>query len=416
MDQPPVIIVGAGIAGLCCARTLLAAGIPCTLLEAADTPGGRIRTDELDGFLLDRGFQVLLTAYPEAQRVLDYSALDLRPFEPGAIVRFDGRFHTLMDPWRRPGSILDGALARVGSLADKLRMGSMRSELQRAGPLAIYQRPETTILESLRARGFSDAMIDRFFRPFFGGITLDLSLSGSSRMMEFVFRTFSIGDAAVPAGGMQRIPEQLAAGLPAGCLRLNTPALTVEPHRVRTPAGTLQASAVVVATDGPAAARLLQRPRAPAVRGVTNLCFAIDGPPPVEQPVLILDGDGAGPVTNLAFMSSVSPRYAPPGKALASASVIGIPAEDNATLERSVRRQMASWFGPAADAWRLLRVYRIADALPRQSPPWLTQPIWNQRVAPRLWLAGDTQDTPGLDGAMVSGRRAAEGIIAERAS
>lgn len=411
-----VAIVGAGLSGLACARSLLARGVDCTVLEASDRPGGRVRTDTLDGFRLDRGFQVYLTAYPEASRVLDHRALDLRPFEPGSMVAAGGSLHRLMDPWRRPLSILDGALASVGSLRDKLRVATLRADARAGSPADRFDHPERTIIAELRLRGFSKGMIDAFFRPFFGGIFFDPRLGSSSRMMRFVFRMFAQGDAAVPALGMEQIPAQLARALPPERLRCHCPVAAITHDGLTLADGRrVAARVVVIATPTSAARALLGLPPGRPWRSVTNLCYAIDGPPPVTEPILILDGDGRGPVTTLAFMSSVSPHYAPPGASLASASVLGLPEATDAHLDAAARAQMSPWFpAHALSRWRLLRVTRIAEALPDQSPPWYTTPLWPCRArasGPAVYRAGDTCDTASIDGALVAGRRAAEHVL-----
>ena len=202
----PGVIVGAGLAGLCCAKHLREAGQSSIVLQASDGIGGRVRTDRVEGFLLDRGFQVLLTAYPETQRHLDYAALDLRSFVPGALVHVDGRFHRIVDPWRRPVDALMHALSPIGSLADKARVARLRHRVLRGTLDALWSRPEQSTYAALVADGFSAQMIDRFFRPFFGGVLLDPDLATSSRMFEFTFRMFALGDSAVPAAGMGRSP------------------------------------------------------------------------------------------------------------------------------------------------------------------------------------------------------------------
>ena len=183
-----VLIIGAGLAGLCCARTLYQAGISFLLLDASDGVGGRVRTDRLEGFQLDRGFQVLQTAYPEARRVLDYPALNLKPFDPGALVFFDGRLHRVVDPIRQPQQLLSTILSPVGTLADKLRLARLRWQVSQGSIEDLLHRPETSTLAALRNQGFSDSMIERFFRPFYSGVFFDRELTSSSRMFEFVFR------------------------------------------------------------------------------------------------------------------------------------------------------------------------------------------------------------------------------------
>src|SRR4051794_26838005 len=185
-----VVIVGAGLAGLCCARLLHQRGVPFLLLEASDGVGGRVRTDVVEGFRLDRGFQVFLTSYPEAKQVLDYKALDLKPFLPGALIRHAGRFHELTDPWRRPFAALRSLFSAVGSFADKLRVARLRSRSLSGTIEDRFRDPEFTTLQSPRDAGFSASMIEGFFRPFLGGIFLDRELRTSSRMFHFVFRMF----------------------------------------------------------------------------------------------------------------------------------------------------------------------------------------------------------------------------------
>ncbi len=416
MSERRVIVVGAGLAGLACARRLHEAGVGVVVLEAAGEVGGRVRTDEVDGFLLDRGFQVLLTAYPECRRQLDYEALDLRAFFPGARVRLGGRFHTVADPWRAPLAGLLGAFAPIGGLADKLRVARLRRRLLATDLEALFARPERTTLEALRREGFSEAMIDRFFRPFLGGIFLERELATSSRMFEFVYKMFSSGTTALPAAGMRAIPRQLAAGLPAGAVRTRSRVEEVRPDGVRLESGErLESDAVVVAgalAEGP---QLL--PGQPPTSWCSTTCLYFAAPePPLARPILVLDGDGAGPVGNLCVPSQVAPSYAPPGRALVSASVIGGGAAGERSddeLESTAREQLGGWFGSAVKAWELLRIYRIRHALPSQPPPSLEPPERPVRIEDRLYACGDHLDNASIQGAMVSGRRAAEALLAE---
>ncbi|RMH50505.1 MAG: FAD-dependent oxidoreductase [Bacteroidetes bacterium] len=419
MTQPDVLIVGAGLAGLACARHLDRRGHSFVLLDAADAVGGRVRTDEVDGFLLDRGFQVLLTAYPEAQALLDYDLLGLRSFYDGALVYVGGRLHRVADPIRRPLAAAATLLAPVGTLEDKLRVARLRAALLRGSLTDLFDREETTTLDALRRRwGFSDRMIDRFFRPFFGGIFFDRDLTASSRMFEFVFRMFAEGRAALPAGGMEAIPRQLAAPLPPEAIRLNTRVRHVEPGRVTLDDGTtLEAPAVVVATEAPAAAALLGERaaiRPTAYRSTTCLYFSAETPP-VPEGVLILDGEGTGPVNNVSVLTNVAPTYGPVGRALVSAVVLGDPADDDETLERAVRRQLLLWFGPAVQTWAHLRTYRIRYALPEQAPPFLTPPERPVRLGDGLYVCGDHRATASIHGALRSGRHAGEAVALDLA-
>lgn len=404
-----VVIIGGGIAGLCCALSLQEKSIPCVVLEASDAPGGRVRTDKVDGFLLDRGFQVLLTAYPEARRLLDYRALRLRTFAPGALVRIQGKLHRLSDPFRQPWTLPATLLAPVGSLADKLAVARLRRHVRQEAVEGIWMRPETSSLEALQNFGFSQRMIDSFFRPFFGGIFLETELTASSRMLEFVFRMLSEGRAALPAAGMGAISEQLAARLTPGTVRLEARvegigdgAVYLARKRERIPA-----SAVVVATEASEAARILPDLRPPGFHDTACLYYAAPKPP-ITKPILVLNGEGGGPVDNLCAPSAVASTYAPAGQSLVSATVVGAAGADEKDLESEVRKQLTSWFGPEVKDWRHLRTYRIPLALPaRKSLEPAALPV---RRKPGIYICGDHRETPSLQGAMVSGRRAAEAV------
>ncbi len=404
-----VVIIGAGVAGLCCALRLQEKSVPCVILEASDAPGGRVRTDSVDGFLLDRGFQVLPTAYPEARRLLDFKALRLRTFAPGALVRVNNRFHRVSDPFREPWYLPATLLAPIGSVADKLAIARLRRHVRQGTVEEIWTRPETSALEALRSFGFSPRIIDSFFRPFFGGIFLETELATSSRMMEFVFRMFSEGRAALPAGGIGAIPAQLAGRLLPGTLRTDARVELIGEGRVvlRT-AERVPAAAVVIATEAPEAVRLLPELHPPGFHDTACLYFAA-ARAPVARPVLVLNGEGNGPVDNLCVPSAVAPTYAPAGQALVSATVVGAAGADEKSLEIEVRRHLTSWFGIAVADWRHLRTDRISLALPaRRSLEPAALPV---RRRPGLYLCGDHRETPSLQGAMASGRRAAEAVM-----
>lgn len=408
VGETDVCIVGAGLAGLACARRLTQSHLRTLLLEASDRAGGRVRTDVVEGFRLDRGFQVLQTAYPEARRVFDYARLDLRPFQPGALVRRGGRFWKVSDPTRRPGDALLSTRAPVGSPADKLRVALLRREVRSVHPSELLRRPETSTLEALRSAGFSAQMIESLWRPLFAGIQLDPELATSSRMFEFVFRMLADGDASVPAAGIGALPAQLESALPPGSVRCGARVNHVERGRVTIDDGAtpVAARAVVVATEAPEAARLVGPPEVGS-RSVSCLYFAA-GRAPLADPILVLNGEGNGPINNLAVMSNVAPSYAPEGSALVSVSVLE-PGEGDG--EGAIRDQLRAWFGPRVSRWRHLATYDIAHAQPDQRPPFTPErPV---RLSEGLYVAGDHRNTSSIQGALLSGRRAAEAVISD---
>jgi phytoene dehydrogenase-like protein len=419
MDEADVVVVGAGLAGLSCAGELVRLGRSVRVLEAADSVGGRIRTEIHEGYRLDRGFQVLQTDYPEARGALDLPALDLRAFVPGALIRFEGRFHRLADPWRQPLAALATLFSPVGTLADKWRMALLRRQVLAASVDQIYARRETTAAACLRERGFSDLIIERFFRPFLAGVFFDPTLSVSSRAFEFCFRAFAAGDTAVPAAGMGAIPAQLAAALPAGTVRTAARVTVLSgggvARGVALESGErVAARAVVVATDGVSAARLLGDEPVPGTRGTTCLYFAAEAPP-LDEPILVLDATGQGPVNSLVVPTLLSRDYAPAGDSLIAVNVLGVPAQNDAALEADVRTQLRGWFGSAVDGWRHLKTFRIPDALPLQTPPVENPRLREARRADGLYVCGEYRSAPTINWALYSGRRTAEAIVAASA-
>ncbi len=414
MNSPDVLVIGAGLAGLTCARRLHERNLDVQVLEASDRVGGRVRTDTVDGFRLDRGFQVLLTAYPETQRELDYDALDLHPFHDGALVRYNGRFHRIADPRRHPLDAPRTLVAPIGSLADKLRILRLRRTLARNSLPQVMERPEHTTLEALRTRwGFSSAMIDRFFRPFLGGIFFDRTLEASSRMFEFVFKMFAEGRTVLPAGGIDQMPRQMRQHLPGKAVRLNAPVEAVEAQSVTLHDGeTLQAPHVVVATEAPETNRLVGD--VTPTEGRSTVCLYYDAPrSPLDDPLLVLNGDGVGPINNVAVPSDVAPGYAPKDRALVSVVVVGPPPDPQDTLEREVRAQLIDWFGLQAGGWTHLQTQHIPYALPEQAPPFLSPPEKAVRRRPGLYVCGDHRRTASLNGAIAAGRAAADAVWAD---
>ena len=403
-----VIIIGAGLTGLACALRLQQGGVQPLLLEAADRPGGRIRTDHHDGFLLDRGFQVLQTWYPEAQRHLDYDALDLRPFYPGALAYIGEHAYRVSDIWRRPLQLPEMLVSPIGTIGDKLRLLKLRQRALRGDLSALYRRPETTAPELLRQLGFSSRIIERFFKPFFAGVFFEPELQVSSRAFEFVFRAFALGDTALPARGMEEIPRQLAGRLAPDTIQCNRRvARVVDGAAVLEDGEQVKARAIVIATEGDETDRLLGNTPGPT-RGTTCLYFAAPKPP-FEGPYLALDATGQGPINSLLCPSNLSAAYAPPNEALITVNVFGSE-HDRDTLEARVRAQLHRWYGESVDSWRRLAVYRLPAALPVQAPP-VQAPSAARQVRDGLWIAGERAAPPSIHWALASGRLTAEALL-----
>ena len=407
-----VVIVGGGLAGLSCARHLQDKNVSYRLLEASDRIGGRVKTDRVDGFLLDRGFQVLQTAYPVARRTLINYPLRLKRFPPGVVIHRDDRLYTLADPRRCPKYFWETMTAPVGTLTDRLRLLKLARKVRSGTEESLFQRPESTAMVFLKASGFSEKMIRSFFVPFFGGVCLDPYIRASSRVLQYVFRMFATGDAALPENGMEEIPRQISRTLPPERILTGVRVDRVAEGRVVLENGReWRARAVVLATEGPEVQRLLGR--SDPIGSVSETCLYFStNQPPIKEPFLVLNGEGKGPVNNVAFPSMVSAAYAPPGQHLVSVVVLGLPSGGAADMESPVRAQLGEWFGPMVRRWRHLKTYLIRHALPQQFPPTSDPTAPKPAVGPGIFVCGEYGSLPGIQWSMLSGRRSAETVMA----
>ncbi|MFM9049616.1 MAG: NAD(P)/FAD-dependent oxidoreductase [Actinomycetota bacterium] len=409
-----VIVVGAGMAGLAAARHLQAAGVDATVLEAGSRVGGRVQTDVIDGFLLDRGFQLYNPAYPEGKRVLDLEALDLHPFVAGAQVVLAGRSGRRVarvgDPRREPRWAWGSATAPLGTPLSTARFVAYAASRAVRSPAALRREPDITAYEALRRAGADRSLIERLLRPFLSGVFLEHELTTSRRFLDLVLRSFVRGTPSLPAHGMQTIPNQLSSGLD---VRLDTAVDLVAADHVVTAGGErIDASAVIVATDPSTAARLIPRLRVPAPRSVTTWYYRPSGDGAAlanGEGVLVLDGARRGPLVNTVVLTNAVPTYAPPGEALVSASALGV--RTTAENERAVRAHLSWLYGVPTGDWDLIATYPIPYALPSMSVPLeIQRPV---HAAGGVYVAGDHRDTASIQGALVSGRRAATAVLSD---
>jgi len=408
-----VLIVGAGAAGLVCAQDLQRAGIDWQIVEASDAVGGRVRSDHVDGYTLDRGFQILLTNYPQVNLRLDLPALGLGRFEPGAAVRYRGRMHAFVDPLRRPLALPESLANPIASPLDKARGAALVADVRAHSARELLHRADQSTEERLRAAGFSERFIEAFWRPFFAGIQLDPDLEVSARRFDVILRMLALGDTGLPREGMGAVTQMLAEALDESRIRLDSRVAQLAPRSVTLASGEqLTARAIVVATDGPTARALLGgRVDDPGSRAAGCLWFAAPAAPR-RGPVLMLEGEGTGPALNVVVMSEVQPSYAPEGRALIAAAVPGARALDP-DLEQQVAAQLARWFDGAASDFELLRRDVIGHGQPRQTPPF--DPRRTVRLGEGLYVCGDHRDTAALQGAMFSGQRTATAVLADLA-
>ncbi|WP_327277963.1 FAD-dependent oxidoreductase [Streptomyces sp. NBC_01224] len=403
---PDIVVVGAGLAGLVCAADLCRAGRRVALLEASDGVGGRMRTDRRDGFLLDRGFQVFNTSYPQVKRRLNLRDLRLRPFTPGIVSRTPTGLVRLVDPTRRPGAAGGLRPGRVLSARDLAALTALtaRDTLLPAG--ALKRRPDRPTSAALSLAGLSAAAVEEFLRPFLSGVFLEDRLETSARFFHLVWRSMARGTSCLPADGMGAVPAQLASGLPDGALQLETPVTAVTGFGVLLADGReLSAPTVVVATDASAAARLLPELTVPDGRTVTTYYHAT-GTTPLAEPTLVVDSTGA--VLNTCVLTQAAPTYAPPGTALVSTSVLG---KDPPERESAVLRRLAQLYNTDTSAWQRVATYTVEGALPAMRPPWPLSRT--SRYGPGRYVCGDHRATGSVQGAMASGTRAAREVLAD---
>ena len=414
-----VVVVGGGVAGLVAARHLAEDGFDVTLFEREPTVGGRVRSTREDGFTCDRGFQVLFTAYPAARRELDYAALDLRAFSPGAVICRGDRRSTLGDPLRDPGALVASILNREVTTADKLRTLALKRELGRKPVDDIWTGEDATVEQYLAARGFSQRYVDRFVRPFYGGITLDRSLSTSKRVFEFTFKMLAEGETVVPAGGMGAITEQLAARARDAGVRVETgtpvEAVDREDATVGIPGETLDAAAVVVAAD-PKSARDLTGVDAIPTEGlgcVTQHVALQAGHPLADSDRIHLNAGGEVPNT-VAPLSGVAPEYAPDDRELAVVTTLGTPDRSSTDLATAARDAIGSWYPEASvTGFEVLHTHRVPFSQFTQ-PPGVHETLPDVGdPAGAVYLAGDYTSDSSINGAMASGRAAADAVAAD---
>ncbi|MER7761684.1 NAD(P)/FAD-dependent oxidoreductase [Streptomyces sp. NPDC097619] len=401
------IVVGAGMAGLACTADLLEAGLRVTLLEGSDGVGGRVRTDRRDGFLLDRGFQVFNTAYPQVKRRMRLRPLRLRPFTPGVLAHTPSGPVRLTDPTRRPreaAALLPGRALSARDLA-ALAALSLRDALPPVRTLK-DRLPDHTTAAALRRAGLSGTAVDGLLKPFLAGVFLEDELETSARYFHLVWRSMARGTLCLPSEGIGAAPAQLAGALPAGTLRLESPVAELTESGVLLSDGReLPAAAVVVATDAWSAARLLPGLEVPAQRTATTYYHAAERAP-LAEPVLLTDSTLT--VVNTCVLSAVNPDCAPPGTALVSSTVLG---PDGPGREDTVRRRLAELYGTDTSGWELVARCPVPGALPAMPPPW---PLSRTaRFSRGRYVCGDHRATGSVQGALASGARAARELLAD---
>ncbi|HAH38986.1 MAG TPA: amine oxidase [Algoriphagus sp.] len=408
MKEEKIYIIGAGISGLIAALELEKAGFSPVILESSDQVGGRVKTDVVDGFLLDHGFQVLNTAYPEAKKYLDFQALHLKTFDPGAVILNSKESYIISDPMRNPLKIMGMVFSKVGTFLDKVKMFALTQELKKKTNEEIFNTPSLPTLQYLKAYGFSDQIITNFFIPFFRGVFLEKQLNTSSRMFEFVFKMFSLGHAAVPEKGMGEIPKLLRKQLSTTQIYFNTAVKEVQGNAIHLENGeTLLADRIIIAVQPDKVMKQLQGQFA-APRKVINMYFSLQKSF-LARPMIGLLNEGKY-VNNIVFMDDVSDAYCSSDRSLLSVTVLESELEEK-ELVKAVQSELEVVSGIKSEYFKLIKTYQINYALPVLDDLKYTIPFTECKITDHVFLAGDYLLNGSINAAMTSGRIASEAVV-----
>ena len=413
--KPKITIIGAGISGLTAAVFLNKNGFEVQILEASDRAGGRIKTDIINGFRLDQGFQVLLTEYPETKALLNYEKLNLKRFLPGATVLYDGGQFQIADPFSRPSALFATLFAPVGSLKDKLNTFFLKNKLVKIAVPDIFNQPQTNTVSQLKKYGFSQKMIDRFYKPFFSGIFLENDLKTSSNMFDFVMKMFSQGDAAIPELGMEEIPKQLVTMLPENSIQYNVKVTSIENNKIICENGQIfETDKIIIATEATGFASNYIPKSKQNFNQVTNVYFEANVAPTNKAVVVLNASNTKKWVNNLTVMTNISKKYAPENKVLIAVSLNGIPEINDETLTENMKTELKTWYGNQVNDWKMIKTYRIKYALPNQDSVSNELSESDIKINENLLICGDHLLNGSINAAMKSGRLVAELICNEK--
>ena len=408
-EDHKIYIIGAGVAGLVAAKVLEDQGFYPTIIEVTERVGGRVKTDIVDGYQLDHGFQVLLTAYPAAQKHLNFEALELQGFLPGATIFNKGKQKTIGDPLRAISLLLPTLFSGIGTISDKFKILKLNTLLKQSTMAEIFAKPEKTTNQYLVDFGFSDEMISKFFKPFFTGIFLEPNLETSSRMFEFVYKMFGEGNATIPKVGIEAIPMQLKAGLKQTEFLFNTKVKSVEEGKIILSDETiLESHYTILATD---ASPLVSKLRNQEVlwKSCDTLYFETDKRA-IDNPLVGLIADKEALVNNILYHTSVATKTAG-AKELLSVTVVKKHGLSPEALQQQVVKELKQYCG--IETTKFIKQYSIAKALPKLDNLRYEMNPSETKLTANIFLAGDTQLNSSLNAAMISGERAAMGVLEE---
>ncbi len=400
-------IIGAGVSGLIAAKVLENNGYSPTIIEASDSVGGRVKSDTVQGYQLDHGFQVLLTSYPAAKKYLDFKPLALQELVPGATIFKNGKSQTIGDPLRNLSLVFPTLFASIGNFSDKLKILKLNRHLKKKSISAIFKTPETTTLAYLQKLGFSEAMLQDFFKPFFSGIFLEPNLDTSSRMFEFVYKMFGDGLAVIPKSGMQAISNQLKKGLKNTKIHFETPVKSVKNEIITLQDGSeIESHFTIIATEASDLVANLKN-QATAWKSCDTLYFETSKRT-LQKPIIGLIADKNALINNLFYHSSVAMEMKG-DKELLSVTVVK---DHDLTAEKlieKVAKELHVFCGIVHP--KFIQHFQIKKALPKLSNLQYELSSTETKLTSSIFLAGDQLLNGSLNAAMIAGERAAMGVI-----
>lgn len=402
-----IAIVGAGVSGLIAAKVLESQGYEPTVYEASDSVGGRVKTNVVNGYQLDHGFQVLLDAYPLAAKYLDYATLELGKFLPGAALFKNGKRVTLGDPLRNFSLLIPTLSSGIGTFGDKWKIFKLNKELKQKSIDAIFGEPETTTLDYLKSKGFSNDIIADFFRPFFSGIFLEPDLSTSSRMFQFVYKMFGTGNAVLPKSGIAAIPKQLAAGLTKTKFVFHSPVASVTDGTVVFTDGKEETvDYTIIATE---ASQLVPNLRNQETSWKTcDTLYFTTKEKTIDKPLIGLVTDAEALVNNIFYHSSLPMEHLG-AENLLSVTIVKKHGLSETELVKRVQSELNSIC--AISGTTFLKRYHIKKALPDLTNIQYTMDPTETRLTAKTFLAGDQLLNGSLNAAMLSGELAANAVL-----
>ena len=404
-----IVIAGAGVAGLSAGVFLKRHGYEnITFIETSEKVGGRMQTENIDGFTLDKGFHVFFAAYPYAQDLLDYNKLNLKYFDSGAIIFREGKLRKIMDPFRHPLSTFKTIFNAIGTWGDKINLVKRRIEVMQATENQIFEKFEVKTSSILKKKRFSNRFIKGFFQPLFSGIFLENELTTSRRVFDYTFKMMMEGRTAIPAEGIAAIPNQLASQFDKESFKFNKSVVSFTNNKVMLDDGeVIPADIFIVATNQNSLYRLLKNEPLIKNRSTTCLYFSADKKP-FSEPLVCVNGNDLKLVNNITVLTNIYKGFAPKGKELISVSLNGFAKAEDLVLEEEVKVELRKVFGKDVYDWKLIKVYKIDYALPNQDYVLSKRQVHELKLGQNVYACGDHLLYGSMNAAMKSGKMVAE--------